>query len=269
MQRVDVYAADATTGKARRLFGETSTTFVRDLSPVVWLGSTGCTLLPEGRGLLWQSERDGWNHLYLYDIEGRLLRQLTHGARVVRSVVRVDEVDVYLMASEGGERPYDIHLWRVPLSGGDMQRLSEGEGIHQIRFAGDGASFIDTYSTVAKPPLSAHRAVDGRLLGQAGHVDTARLRAMGWTEPEPFKVLAADDRTTLHGVLFKPRAFDATRRYPLIEMVYGGPQMAVVPHAFMPAAGGIEYFLHAMTQAGFARRRRRCARHPGPLQGLS
>lgn len=228
-RRADVLLADATTGATRTVFSEESETFLRLHHDVYFGRKLGLFLTPDGDRLLWLSERSGWKHLYLYDLEGNLVRQLTDGEWPVDYVQRIDRDYVYITAHLQQDRPYDVHLARVPLAGGPVERLSEEPGVHGMMFAPAGEAFIDTWSTPAEPPHSVLRRVDGSFLCELSQADTSRLV---WTPPQQFTTTAADGETELWGTLFFPADFDETRQYPLIEYVYGGPQIAVAPHSF-------------------------------------
>jgi dipeptidyl-peptidase 4 len=229
-RRADVLAADATTGTVRELFSETGQTFLRIHNDVVPGRRLGVWPTPDGTRILWLSERDGWKHLYVYDLNGRLLRQLTCGDWPVHAVQRCAGGHVYFTARHDPARPYDLHLCRVPLDGGTVERLTDDEGVHAVTFSPPGDVFVDTRSTPARPPVSVLRRADGTRLAELSRADTRRLEEIGWTPPEQFTVTAADQRTELWGVMYFPPGFDPSLRYPFVEYVYGGPQTAAVRH---------------------------------------
>jgi dipeptidyl aminopeptidase/acylaminoacyl peptidase len=229
-RRVDVLAADAATGAVRELFSEVGDTFLRMHNAVIPGRRLGLWLTPDGTRILWLSERDGWQHLYAYDLRGGPPRQLTSGDWPVHMVVRCAEGHVYFTARHDPARPYDLHLCRVPLDGGPIERLTDDEGVHAVEFSPAGDVFVDTFSTPSRPPISVLRRGDGTRLAELSRTDTARLDEIGWTPPEQFTVTAADERTELWGVMYFPPDFDPGRRYPLVEVVYGGPSTAAVRH---------------------------------------
>ncbi|MBP2367500.1 S9 family peptidase [Pseudonocardia parietis] len=243
-RRLDVLLADAATGATRPMFSEESESFVRIHHDVYFGRKLGVFPTPDSTGLLHLSERSGWKHLYLYDLEGRLVRQLTDGQWPVDYVHRVDDEYAYLTAHLDQDRPYDVHLARVPLAGGPVQRLSEQPGVHSVVFAPSGEALVDTWSTPAEGPRSVLRRADGSLLCELSTADTSRL---DWTPPQQFTVTAADSETELWGVMFFPADFDESRQYPLVEHVYGGPQLAAGPHSFM---GLFSRVAHALAQLG-------------------
>lgn len=243
-RRVEVMAANATTGGLRKLFSEESKTFVRIHHDVYFFRKLGGTLTPDGRHLLWLSERDGWQHLYQYDLQGKLVAQLTSGKWPVNAVERVIGEYVYFTARRDAKRPYDLHLCRVPLGGGKVEQLTEGDGVHRITFAPNGETFLDIHSSVAQPPVTSLRRIDGKLLnGELLGADISALQAVGYTAAEEFCVKAADGKTDLWGVMYKPHDFDPAKKYPVIEWIYGGPQMTIAEHGFPALPGRAGYGL--------------------------
>ena len=251
LDRAELFLVDAADGRARRVLREQCATFLR-LDSIIWPAPTGCELLP-GRRFLWQSEREGWNHLYLGELDAdpdAPLLQLTRGAMVVQDIVRFNSERVWFRACEDGPRPYDLHLYCVPLAGGPVERLSAGDGEHEAVFSPDGSHFVDTCSTPAVAPHSVLRRADGSRLAELDLADLSPLLGPGWTAPEEIVVTAADGKTPLHGVLFRPPGFDPARRYPLLHWVYGGPQMRVGPKAFAPRSD-TDLLHHALADAGY------------------
>lgn len=252
MKAATVLEADALTGRTRTVYSEQGDSFIRIQHEVIW-GRTGCALLPDGRGFVWESERDGWKHLYHYDLEGTCVARITQGDWPVADVQGFDPGTgmIYFTAHHDPRRPYDVHLCRVPLAGGTIERLTEGEGIHDIQMAPDYRGFIDTISKPDTPPRSVVRDITGRSLHRFPPMDISALQAIGWTAPEEFCVKAADGETDLWGVICKPRHFDAARSYPVIEYIYGGPQIAYAPHHFQTTAAGMWGLTYALPQLGY------------------
>jgi len=236
-RRVDVLMADPSSGAVRPIFQEIGTTFVRMHHDIYYGRKLGLTLTPDGRNLLWLSERDGFKHIYRYDLAGKLVAQLTSGAWPVDVVTRVIGEHVYFTAHCDEGRPYDVHLCRVPVDGGKVQQLTQAPGKHSVMIAPSGKVFLDTHSAPDRPHRTELRAVDGRCLNEAvSQADISKLIHIGYTPAEEFTVKAADGKTDLWGVIYKPHDFDPARKYPLIEYVYGGPQIAVTEHGF-PVGG--------------------------------
>ncbi len=235
-RRADVYVADATTGGVTPLFSETGESFVRiqhDIYSQAGAPKTGLWLTPDGENLIWLSERSGWRHLYLYDLGGNLVRQLTDGDWPVEEVVLVRDGFVYFTGHRDQSRPYDLHLYKVALDGGEIEALTEARGVHQVEFAPSGTAFLDTHSTVSQPPVVELRGTDGRAITEVSRADIGGFETTGYVSPEEFTVVAADGKTELWGVMFRPHGFDPAKRYPLVEYIYGGPQVAAVRHGFL------------------------------------
>ena len=235
-KRLDLLAADPGSGKSRTILTETRESFMGGLDFITggWKGYF--TSLDGTDRFLWLSERDGWRHIYLYNLEGALIRRLTEGPFPVLSVVAsdVEKGRVYFLAN-GEKRLYDTNLYSVALDGSGFRRLTKGTGDHTVQFAPSKSCFVDTFSTPTVPPRSVLRnAAEGELLLTLSHADTTRLEASGWTPPEEFVVKADDNATDLYGLLYKPKGFDPTLKYPVIVFIYAGPFLAVVPHGFVP-----------------------------------
>ncbi len=208
-------------------------------------------VLKNGREAIWYSERDGWGHLYLYDVAtGTVKRQLTKGSWVVADLVHIDEVhrQVYFTATgrESGRNPYFRHLYRISLDGGTPQLLTPEDADHEFDadhdfwegpqpgsdFSPNGQYFIDSFSTATTPARYVIRAASGKLIAALAEADDSALRASGWKAPEQFVIKAADGKTDLYGVIYKPRDFDPTKKYPVIEQTYPGPQGKFAPSTF-------------------------------------
>ena len=248
LDRVDILHADLATGSTRVVMSETSPTFVRH-STVIWTEPVGCWLVGNDR-FLWLSSRDGWTHLYRGSLTDGTLTQLTEGAMVVHDVLRWDERHVWFLAARDGARPYDRHLYRVPLDGGVATRLTDGDGIHDIIFDADGG-FTDTASTPGRAPLTAIVGGDGVAVEPGEAYDLTPFVGEDWLAPEEVTLFAADGETPLHGLLYRPSGLDPIKRYPLIHWLYGGPQMIATPHRFGPR-DDTQVLHHALAEMGYA-----------------
>ncbi len=252
LNRVDIKAVNARSGVVRTVMTETSSTFVRNThqiwwknSPMTGLNPFGFELLPRGDGFIWTSERDGWKHLYLYDLRGKLLRQLTKGEFPVHEVEQIDQANgwVYFTAQGDPSRPYDKHLYRVSFQGGAVQRLTEGNGQHEPKISPSGRFFVDTFSSVDTPPRTVVRAVNGKLLRTLQEADISRLRQVGWVPPQEHVVKAADGVTDLWVTMIFPADFDRNKKYPVVEDIYGGPMVTVRPMVFFEPRNIFDYAL--------------------------
>lgn len=249
-RRVDVSLADPLTGTVRPLFQELGNTFVRIHHDIYYGRKLGLALTPDGRHILWLSERDGFKHIYKYDLEGKLVAPLTSGNCPVDAVKQVLGDHVYFTAHSDPARPYDLHFCRVALAGGKMQQLTYGPGKHSVVIAPNGKVFLDIHSAAARPPKTELRTLEGRCLNDSvSQADISKLERIGYTPAEEFTVKAADGKTDLWGVMYKPHDFDPAGEYPLVEYVYGGPQIAVAEHGFF-TAGPFGQYPQRLAQLG-------------------
>jgi len=230
-QVLRVVAVD-TEGNTQAIIDEQSKTFID------YAGKQFAHTVDETGEIIWMSERDGWNHLYLYDGEtGRVKNQITEGPWVVRGVERVDEEKRQVWFRAGGIRaehdPYYIHYARVNFDGTGLTILTEGDGTHRIEYSPDGRFLIDEWSRVDHPPVTElRRADDGSLVCTLEKADWSRLLETGWQVPERFVAKGRDGETDIYGVIYRPSNFDPSKKYPVIEDIYAGPHSAFVPKAF-------------------------------------
>ncbi|MCD6193479.1 MAG: DPP IV N-terminal domain-containing protein [Candidatus Aminicenantes bacterium] len=231
---VSIYEIEAATGRVRQV--------ARDENPtMVETALSHYRFLPRKELLLLTSERDGWNHLYLYEWStGRLLRQLTHGEYVVLNIIHVDEAaeTIYFTAvgREKGEDPYLVHLYRVNLDGSGLLNLTPEPAYHEIFLSPDKKYFVDRFSRVDFPTRTVVRRLkDGKIILKLETTDIKDLLSLGWQFPEPFVVKAADGQTDIYGLLWRPTNFNPHRKYPVIEAVYTGPQAVATPKTFARA----------------------------------
>jgi dipeptidyl aminopeptidase/acylaminoacyl peptidase len=194
-----------------------------------------------GGDMIWWSERTGWGQYYLYDNAGHLKHAITSGAWRAERIADLDSTRrvMYFTAvgKEPGENPYYTHLYRVALDGGAPALLDDGDALHDSRLSPSKRYIVDNYSRVDLTPKSVLRDASGKVVMDLETMDISRLQALGWRPPERFHVKAADGVTDLYGVMWKPFDFDdSTRKYPLIEHVYPGPQTESVTFGFAPTA---------------------------------
>ena len=241
-----VISIDPASGVARALITEASTTFF------CYSGKKFRHDLANGREIVWMSERNGWNHLYLYDgATGAVKHQITRGDWVVRNVVRVNEEarTIYFAASgmKAGEDPYFVHYYRINLDGTGLLPLTPAEATHTVVFSDDGKHYADTYSRIdAAPVTELRRTDDAALLSTLERTDITALTNAGWKPPEVFVARGRDGRTDIWGVIVKPANFDPAKKYPVIENIYAGPQSSFVPKSFAAYNG-----MQAQAELGF------------------
>ncbi len=241
-----VLAVNAKTATVRVVVEETSKTFIHysGKSWRHWLHSSG--------ELIWMSERDGWCHLWLYDVKtGRPKHPITKGAWPVREVLHVDEAkkEIWFLASGLREKedPYHEHLCRVHFDGSGFKQLTAGDGNHRVEFSPNRDFFIDTWSRADLPPvMELRRSSDGSLVCNLEKADASALLAAGWTMPERFVAKGRDGKTEIHGVIVKPSNFDPAKKYPIVENIYAGPHGSFAPKEFSRLMGH-----HVIAELGF------------------
>jgi dipeptidyl aminopeptidase/acylaminoacyl peptidase len=245
-QVLRLLAVDAESGAVRSLIDEQSPTFID------YAHKFFCQHIDDTREVIWMSERDGWNHIYLYDSASSTVKnQITRGAWVVRGVDRVDVEQRQVWFRAGGIRPehdpYFLHLCRVNFDGTGLTVLTAGDGTHKWEFSPDRRFLIDTFSRVDQPPVTELRRVaDGSLVCRLEEADSRELLGTGWRAPERFVAKARDRQTDIFGIIIRPSNFDPQKKYPVVEQIYAGPQGAFVPKEF-----GLQTRQHALAELGF------------------
>ena len=236
-----VIEVDGETGKARALISEQSPTFV-DYRPLIPnprdTGKKVRYELNDGKEIIWGSERDGWEHLYLYDgVTGKVKNQITKGNWVVRAVDKVDEAtrQIWFQASgmSPGKDPYLVHYYRINFDGSGLTALTDADGDHSVKYSPDWKYYVDTWSRVDQPTVSQlRRTEDRKVLMDLERGDMSALQAAGWRPPEVFSAMGRDGKTDIWGVIYRPTNFDPSKKYPVIENIYAGPQGSFVPKTF-------------------------------------
>jgi dipeptidyl-peptidase-4 len=227
LKRVDVCVVDVNNGAIKSLIEERFNTYIETRR----LG-----LVNDGKEFIQWSERDGYAHLYLYDENGKLKNQITSGTYHVENILGIDDAKriVYFSANgkENGEDPYYVHAYKVNFDGTGLKLLNPGEYEHGMSINDSKSYFVDNYSRVNTVPKSALYAADGRKVMDLETADLGSLMSTGYKFPQTFKVKADDGITDIYGVMYKPFDFDSTKKYPVIEYVYPGPQTEAVNKAF-------------------------------------
>ena len=247
LKKIDQCVVNTITGEVKVLVAESMNTSIEIKKPA---------LIKNGAELIEWSERDGWAHLYLYDGQGNLKNQITQGAWHVEEVIGIDEAKrvVYFSANGkestiggGKEDPYYMHLYKINLDGSGLQLLNAGNFDHSFSLNDNNTYFVNTSSRVNTTPVSSLYSADGRKLMDLETADLRNLMAAGYKFPETFKVKADDGITDLYGVMYKPYDFDSTKKYPIIEYVYPGPQTESVNKTFSKGMDRID----RLAQLGF------------------
>ncbi len=249
-RKLDLLFADIDTGASRVVLTETSATWIELHDEL--------SFLEQSKEFIWASSRDGFRHLYLYDYQGQLRRQLTAGAWTVddfraRAIKGIDETGrwVYFTATAAG--PTQRQFYRASLDTRDpdqIERISRVDGVHGITMSSDAGLYVDQFTSSAQPPQVSLHAADGRLMTyvhenrlDARHPDAPFLADNSVPE---FGTLRADDGQMLCYRLFKPRHFDPEKRYPAIVDVYGGPGVQRVLDNWTGSS-----FTQILTRAGY------------------
>jgi dipeptidyl-peptidase 4 len=249
-RKLDLLFADIDTGNARTVLTETSNTWI-DLNDEL-------SFLKNSHEFIWASSRDGYTHLYLYDYDGHLIRQLTAGNWVVddfrkRAIMGIDEKSrtVYFTATE--KSPTERHLYSTSLDTADahqVHRITQNDGVHGIAMSPDVRFYIDNFTSSTQPPQVSLHSADGALKAwllenrlDAQHPDAPYLADNAIPE---VGTLTAADGQTLYYQLFKPLHFDPSKRYPAIVYVYGGPGVQQVLNNWHGSS-----FTQILTRAGY------------------
>ncbi len=215
--------ANALTGEVRELFEETVPTQYESGQ-----GAINWRYLPSTKEFIWYSERDNWGHLYLYDAaSGKLKNQITKGDWVVLRVVLVDEKKRQLFFIANGlqpENPYYSQLCRIGFDGKNLTILTPEPGTHQVSFSPDNNFLIDNYSKPDVPGITVLRDINGKKITDLEKTDVSRLTATGWKPPTVFSVKAHDGKTDIYGLMFTPLTIDPSKKYPVVNYIYPGPQ---------------------------------------------
>ncbi|WP_127346778.1 S9 family peptidase [Pseudidiomarina mangrovi] len=210
------------------------------------------TFLADARHFIWSSERSGFKHLYLYRLDGSLIRQLTSGDWQVDALARVDETAGYVYFTGRYNSPIERHLYRTSLTTSNPSQptqLSSQPGMHQVVFASDARSYINYFSSPQQPPQVSLHGPSGERIAwlHENKIDNTHPLAeylSSWRYPE-FGTLNAADGQVLHYQLTKPVNFADNRRYPAVVLVYGGPRAQRVTRSWG------DYFAQYLAQQGF------------------
>ncbi|MCB9876803.1 MAG: DPP IV N-terminal domain-containing protein [Planctomycetes bacterium] len=236
---LDMCAGDPASGKSRKLWRETSDCWVEAGPEPQWLDG--------GTSFLWLSERDGYKHLYRFARDGKEQGRLTEGDWQVLEVVDVDETSgcVYVLSDK--DSLVQAHLYRVPLKGGAMQRLTEGRGTHDVKMAPDHKTYWTEWSSIEVPPCTFLRDVEGKELRKIAESNPAMMETYDLRAPELLQVMTRDG-FPMEAMLIKPVDYDANKKYPVLQFTYSGPHTPRVRDRWM----GRDYLWHQLVaQRGY------------------
>jgi dipeptidyl-peptidase-4 len=239
-QNLRLLELNAETGTMRPVIDEHSNTFID------WNGKSDLRILTNKKEAIFQSERSGWSHYYLYDLEtGTVKNSITKGNWVVRGIDKVDENarQLWFRASgiTAGQDPYQVHFCRVNFDGTGLIQLTQGNGNHRVEFSPDEKTLVDTYSRPDMPPVHELRsATDGQLISELTKSDTTELLKSGFKMPRVFSVKGRDGITDIWGHVYFPSNYDPVKKYPVVEDIYAGPHSSHVPKNFHTNASGMQ-----------------------------
>ena len=241
-KKLDICVADINTGEVKTLIEERFNTYIESRPLVLFNNETE---------MLHWAERDGWAHYYLYDTKGNLKNQITKGSFHVGNAIGVDEKTRTLYFTAHGipkdQDPYYEHLYKINLNGSGLKSLNPGDFNSSTSMADSNMFFVSNYSRVNTVPKSELRNSSGNVVMQLEEADLFQLMATGYQFPEPFKMKADDGITDIYGVMYKPFDFDETKKYPLLQYVYPGPQTEAVNKSFSLGMDRLD----RMAQVGF------------------
>ncbi|MDT8418311.1 MAG: DPP IV N-terminal domain-containing protein [Lutibacter sp.] len=226
-KKLDICVADIATGEVTVLIEERFNSYIES-KPLV--------LFNDEQEILHWSERDGWAHYYLYDVNGKLKQQVTKGSFHVDDFENINEKErvIYFTANgvDTNQDPYFSNLYRINLNGSGLKNINPGEFNTAVSMGDSNAYFVSNYSRVNTVPKSELRTNAGSVIMPLEEADLSQLFGTGYKFPEPFKMKADDGITDLYGVMYKPYDFESTKVYPLVEYVYPGPQTEAVDKSF-------------------------------------
>ncbi|HRH45036.1 MAG TPA: DPP IV N-terminal domain-containing protein [Pyrinomonadaceae bacterium] len=235
-------------GNVRKVYEETVATQYESGQ-----GSVNWRYFPETNEFIWYSEKDDWGHLYLFDLNtGQLKNQITKGNFVVTQIVKIDQKSrvIYFNANgrEAGRDPYFSHFYRVDFDGKNLTLLTPEDGNHQVSLSPDGKYLVDNFSKPDVPPTATLRDMTGKLIANLEKADVSRLAATGWKPPTPITVKDRNNKWDLYGLMFTPTNLDKTKKYPIVNYIYPGPQGGGVGGRSFSASRGDH---QALAELGF------------------
>lgn len=248
-KRAWLTAVDAATGSQTIVASDSMATYAEwspPTDPQTWYTSR------DGQDIFWWSERDGWAHFYRYGADGKVKNRLTEGPWFASAIQYVDEVakQVYFTARgrEAGQFWYYAKLYRVNYDGTGLVLLTPEDAHHDVEFSPSGKYIVDSYSRIETAPVTVLRSpLDGHVIRALETADISRLKEIGWQPGRVFTAKARDGVTDLYGVIYLPPGLDSTKKYPVINNIYPGPQVGSVGGWSFKSGG--EAF--ALAQLGF------------------
>lgn len=243
-KKLELISVDAATLAQRVLITETSPTWVSIFDDLRFLGN--------GKGFVWSSERSGRKHLYLYDMNGKLLHAISQGEWGIDRLLALDEKTGRVFVQSNRDAVVDSQTYALKLDGSTADkpaRVTQGDGWHDSAFARNGEVFVDTYSNPDTPPQVSIRRPDGAMISWLEHNELNAAHPYGKYLDAHLKTeygtLKAKDGQTLYYSMIKPSGFSASKKYPVYLSTYGGPHSQHVSRKWG------NFFDQYMAQQGF------------------
>ena len=219
--------ADARTGRVSSIHKEVVDTYYES-----GVRAENWKVLFDSDEFIWYSEKSNWGHMYLYDLNTKKLKnKITSGDWLVKQIKHVDQKSREIFFTAGGKEegnPYHDYLYKVGFDGKNLTNLTPDKGHHSVSFSQNMNYFVDTYSMTDTPPVSVLRDRNGTKIADLETADISELKSNGWKAPIEFNVKARDNKTDLYGVLFTPTNYDESKKYPVLNYIYPGPQSGSV-----------------------------------------
>lgn len=219
--------ADANTGKVTSIHKEEVDTYYES-----GVNAENWKVLFDSNEFIWYSEKTNWGHIYLYDLKTKKLKnQITTGNWLVKQVKNIDEKNRVIYFSAGGKEegnPYHNYYYKINFDGSNMVNLTPSKGTHNVSFNNDYSLFVDTYSTTTSAPISVLRDNSGEKIMDLETADISKLKERDWQAPVEFSVKARDENTDIYGIMCLPSHYDESKKYPVLNYIYPGPQSGSV-----------------------------------------
>ena len=238
-QRYRMIEVNVADGSTKNIIDEQTKTFIYD-------DRIYTHYMPGTNEFIWTSEKDGWQHIYLIDaLTGAQKKEITKGDYVVKDIDSIDEQKRQIwfsaMGMKTGEDVYYTHNYRIDFDGKNLIDLTPVHADHTVIFSPDTKYYLDTYSTISTAPVTElHLTLTGKKVADIEHADINAYLAVVKRLPQRFIAKGRDGVTDIYGDVFLPTNFDSTKRYPIIENIYAGPQDSYVPTSFMAYRGEME-----------------------------
>ncbi len=220
----DLMLADVKTGSTETVKTETSETWI-DVND-------NLTFLDDGRRFIYTSEESGYNHVYLYDMSGKLIRQITRGEWEVTRYLGYNEDNerIYYISTE--DSPLERHLYSINIDGKGKRKLSSGEGWNRVNMSRDFKYYIETFSGPKTPPVYTLHKGDGEKVRVLEDNRELANRMSEFDMPGKEFIKVPLPQAELNGSMLKPPHFDSSQKYPVLFYVYGGPGSQTVSKSF-------------------------------------